>query len=383
MKTKKYLICNIVCDEKFIDGAIECLDFYSEKWTNKWIICNLKGRKLNFIKRHSDRVQNVDENKVINFLIDNKFDAVILHSFGVISPAVIANIPLGIKVFWFGWGYDIYNYPKQRPFLKWNLYKPLTAKYLRSSLYKKGRSLASKLLFTLKGNGRVYKRALNRVDYFAGIIEFEYDLLKSNPNFRAQKVSFAYSSSLGVTSYENFEKYDGLNILIGNSAADTNNHLDLLERLKLLDISNRKIILPLSYAGTEKYVADVIKAYKRFFGDNVIALTSFMPFEQYKKYILSCNVAIFFMARQQAMGNINTALKYGCKVFLSEENPVYQYYKNSGISVYSIEKELSNEHISIELTDAEIDNNRFLLKNRYEYKSYLNKLETIYQAIKE
>ena len=237
-------------------------------------------------------------------------------------------------------------------------------------------------MFTLKGNGRVYKRALNRVDYFAGIIEFEYDLLKSNPNFRAQKVSFVYSSICSVTSYGNFEKYDGRNILIGNSAADTNNHLDLLEHLKLLDLSDRKIILPLSYAGAEKYVSDVVNAYKSFFGDSVIALTSFMPFEQYKKYILSCNVAIFFMERQQAMGNIHSALKFGCKVYLSNKNPVYEYYKGLGFSVYSVEKELSNEHISIGLTDAEIDNNRFLLKNRYEYKSYLNKLETIYQAIK-
>lgn len=378
----KFKICNICADEKFIDNAIEGMDLFADKWNSLWIICQNTNNELKYIKKHINRITKVQENNVLNYISEYGFDAVILHSFGVISPAVIANIPLGIKVFWFGWGYDIYNYPKQRPFLKWNLYKPLTAKYLRPSLYKKGRSLVSKLLFTLKGNGRVYKRALNRVDYFAGIIEFEYDLLKSNPNFRAQKVSFVYSSICSVTSYGNFEKYDGRNILIGNSAADTNNHLDLLEHLKLLDLSDRKIILPLSYAGAEKYVSDVVNAYKSFFGDSVIALTSFMPFEQYKKYILSCNVAIFFMERQQAMGNIHSALKFGCKVYLSNKNPVYEYYKGLGFSVYSVEKELSNEHISIGLTDAEIDNNRFLLKNRYEYKSYLNKLETIYQAIK-
>ena len=37
MGEKKYRICNIVPDEKFIDGAIECLNLYSDKWETNWI----------------------------------------------------------------------------------------------------------------------------------------------------------------------------------------------------------------------------------------------------------------------------------------------------------------------------------------------------------
>ena len=381
MKGDRYFICNIISDEKFIDGAIECFDLYADKWDMQWIICQNINQELKYIKRHSERVFNISENVVLQYLAENKFDAVILHSFGVVSPIIIKQIPKEIKVFWFGWGYDIYNYPEHKPFLKWNLYKPITNKYIKTSTYKNIRHFASKIKFFLMQKDNLYNKAFNRIDFFSGVVDFEYDLLKQNPKFRAHKVRFSYSSLDLINSYKNYEKYNGNNILVGNSAAITNNHLDLLQYLKQIDLNNRKIIIPLSYAGPKKYVEDVVNLYKRTFNNNVITLTDFMPFVEYKQYIQSCSSAIFFMNRQQAMGNIITALKLGCKVFLSENNPIYEYYKDLGMNIFSVEQDLSNENFNICLTDKEIENNRNILKNINDYDATLNKLETIYQAI--
>ena len=174
-----------------------------------------------------------------------------------------------------------------------------------------------------------------------------------------------------------FETHNGDNILVGNSAAATNNHLDLLEYLKTLDLNGRKLILPLSYAGGQDYVIKVVTRYRNFFGDSVVALTDFMPYDEYKKSILSCGTAFFFMERQQAMGNISAALKYGCKVFLSERNPVFAYYKKLGIKVFSVE----NGDLSSDLTTHDVETNRKILTSLHNREAFLRKLDSVYAAL--
>ncbi len=383
MKDGKYTICNIVPDEKFIDGAIECLNLYADKWDTQWIVCKNVSNELRYIQSYKDIIIKMSEDKILDYIVDNQFDAVILHGFGELSPSIIAKIPLDIKVFWFGWGYDIYNYPIQLPFLKWNLYKPKTKKFITPPLYKRVSRWVSNMIFFLLLKGRSYKKALRRIDYFAGIMSFEYDLLKQNLNFRAKKVAFGYLSLAELNAIEVDEKYNGNNILIGNSAALTNNHLDLLDYMTNIDLNDKKIILPLSYAGPRNYVEKVVESYKESFGNNVIALTDFMPKVEYNEYIKSCSAAVFFMERQQAMANINTALKYGCKVFLSEKNPVYPFYKDLGISIFSVEHDFTNKNLSTPLSDIEIEKNRAVLKNIRGYNAYIEKLNTIYRALSQ
>ena len=118
MRNGKYYICSIVPDEKFIDGAIEGLDLYSNKWDIQWIVCQDVNKELKLIKRHTDRIYIITENKVLDYITENNFDAVFIHSLGIISPFIIQKIPDKMKVFWFGWGYDIYNFPDYKPFLK-------------------------------------------------------------------------------------------------------------------------------------------------------------------------------------------------------------------------------------------------------------------------
>lgn len=374
----KFKICNICADEKFIDNAIEGMDLFADKWNSLWIICQNTNNELRYIKKHINRITKVQENNVLNYISEYGFDAVILHSYGVISPTIIKDIPRKIKLFWFGWGYDIYNFPENKPFLKWNLYKPLTYNYINPSVFTKLRHIASHLKFYLLRKDKVYCESLKRIDYFSGVVDFEYDLLKRNPNFRAQKVLFSYSNPTELDTYEHF---NGNNILVGNSAAFTNNHLDLLEHLKPVDLSARKIILPLSYAGTIQYGKKIENAYKQIYGNNVIALIDFMPYDEYKRYIQSCSIAIFFMVRQQAMGNIKSSLKYGCKVFLSEDNPVYKYFKDLGMIIFSVEKDFNTNNLAHPLTDIEIKHNRNILNKLYDYNAYIRKLETIYNKL--
>lgn len=373
-------VLSIAPDEKFIDGAIECFDLYSNKFEMHWCVCKNSNQQLKHIK-HIKRVIVIPEKKILKHIYNIQYDAIVLHSFGVINPSIINNIPKEIKLFWFGFGYDIYNYPSQAPFLQWNLYKPITKKYITSSLIQTLRNFFLHFLFIIRHRKHLYEKALNRIDYFSGVLDFEYDLMRRNPYFRAQQVKFSYSSLEILKSYEQFQHYNGNNILVGNSAAITNNHLDLLDYLKKIDLNNKKIILPLSYAGTKRYVRKIQYIYKKNFGDGTIILTDFIPLSEYMKYIRSCSIAVFFMERQQAMGNIISALKNGCKVFLSDNNPVYKFYKKIGIIVFSVENELNNKNIEQPLSFKEIAHNRQILKTMYDYDACINNLDTIYKML--
>lgn len=81
------------------------------------------------------------------------------------------------------------------------------------------------------------------------------------------------------------------------------------------------------------------------------------------------------------MGNIISALKNGCKVFLSDNNPVYKFYKKIGIIVFSVENELNNKNIEQPLSFKEIAHNRQILKTMYDYDACINNLDTIYKML--
>jgi dTDP-N-acetylfucosamine:lipid II N-acetylfucosaminyltransferase len=64
--------------------------------------------------------------------------------------------------------------------------------------------------------------------------------------------------------------------------------------------------------------------------------------------------------RQQAMGNIISAIWHGAKVYLNQKNPAYHYFNRIGVRVLSIQNELD------ELSKSEVllNNTDYILKNR-------------------
>ena len=283
--------------------------------------------------------------------------------------------------------------PKSKPFIRLELIKKETQKELdklnNPIVTQKSKSLKDylrpiKYIFCDSPTNKVvrqYYNAVKRVDYFSGILEYEYDLMKAVKGFRAKRVIFKYASRHNLENSDVAELYKGHNLLIGNSAASTNNHLDIIPFIKKLNLGERKIIIPLSYPNTKEYIEDIANAYHQEFGENVIVLKDFMPAQEYSKLISSCSVAIFFMERQQAIGNITLALKNGCKVFLSETNPVYSYYKDLGMKLFSVQQDLVQSEIDSPLSNEDIDNNREILSKRNNKKQYIQNMNYIYDCI--
>ena len=389
----KLKIANIIKDDKFIDILFDSLALLNDKWENDYLLVrDNKPSTYKYIK-NADRIIFVPKNAILDYLVEKQYDAVFLHSLPSFPIELIPLIDKKIKVFWFAWGWDIYQLPKGKPFIQNNLINTETLKELEK-IRNKNSSLQKKsikdYLRVIKyyfcdspktKDTKCYYKALRRIDYFSGVLDYEYDLMKSVKGFRANRVSFKYVSIQGLENPGIAELFKGHNILIGNSAASTNNHLDIIPFLKKLNLGERKIILPLSYPNNKDYIEDISNAYIQEYGKNTMVLKEFMPSKEYSNIVQSCSIAIFFMERQQAIGNINMALKKGCKVFLSETNPVYRFYKDLGLKVFSVQRDLIQKEIDSPLSNEEIENNREILRKRINKEQYIKDLNYIHECI--
>lgn len=169
---------------------------------------------------------------------------------------------------------------------------------------------------------------------------------------------------LGNFKDKNFVK--GEDIMIGNSASFTNNHLYVLNYLKKLNISkNSKIVLPLSYSGCAKYVDMVVKKYRYQFGENTLPLRKYLPLYEYNKVFLNLKVMILATWRQESTGTAIMGLYLGIKIFMSEKSPLYKWFKNCGFIIYCLEKVTSQE-FNTYMSSEEQKHNRTLLIERYD-----------------
>ncbi len=157
-------------------------------------------------------------------------------------------------------------------------------------------------------------------------------------------------------------KISGDNILLGNSASATNNHLEAFDLLSEYQLGDRKIVAPLSY-GCPRYAKEIESEGRKQFGDRFIPLTSFLPIDEYNQCMSSCGIVIMNHYRPQAVGNIIAALYMGSKVFLNDTS-IYQYFTDLGCHIYSIKKDLRGTKKALTLlSDKEVAHNRTILKN--------------------
>lgn len=388
-------VANIVSDDKFIDGIMEPMELLNDKWTLDYLlVANTKPESFEYIK-NTEKVLFVSTDRFLKFLIEKQYDAIFVHCLASIPINIIPQIDKKIKVFWFAWGCDIYQYPTESPFLNYKLIKEETQKVLDKykcpppPLKKSIKDYLRPIKYFICGTPSerrlmVYYKAVKRVDFFSGVLDYEYDLMKSVKGFRAKRVVYKYVSPQSFSNLYDNNLSCGNNILIGNSAASTNNHLDIIPYLKKLNIAGRKIVLPLSYANTKEYVEDIANAYIKEFGaNNLIILKDFIPYQEYSDIIQTCSIGIFFMERQQAMGNINMMLRNGCKVFLSKTNPVYNYYRGLGINLFSVQLDLNQSLIEMDLSIDVVRKNRDILQNLYSKERYVQDLNYIFECVTE
>lgn len=131
----------------------------------------------------------------------------------------------------------------------------------------------------------------------------------------------------------------GPDVLLGNSANPSGNHLEAIELLRDRLPEGGRIVCPLNYGGKMQpgYAQTVIDAGRAAFGAGFEALKDWLPIEAYNTRIAGCGVVLMNHRRQQAVGNICAALYRGATVYLRRDSPLWGFFADLGIVLHAIE----------------------------------------------
>lgn len=135
-----------------------------------------------------------------------------------------------------------------------------------------------------------------------------------------------YGLMKSIKEQKQVEK-DYIAIQVGHSATFTNKHIQIFHLLSKFKDESIKVYVPLSY-GNKNYAQRVIKEGKKIFGEKLIALTEYLCEDEYDQFLKHMDIGIFAMNRQQAMGNIQTLLYFGKKIYLRDRSVLVHYFRN-------------------------------------------------------
>lgn len=385
-------ILHIVPDDKFIDCAIDTFNQTSS--INTYVSIDAV-KPFTYIKSYIEDIQIIDKDTLLPFIVNGGFHLVAFHGLTRDKYELVLQIPQNIKVLWLAWGGDIYVAVGKMPaILPIELCKPLTKKIInpikKVSFIKRFKRFVKHIVYYKKyrmayleeqrmtqDEIRLQKALLHRIDYMSTVLPFEYEMLCDLKEFHAEYFPFQYVSKNNF-SYANIHD-NADKILLGNSATETNNHLDIISLLYQRNIKN-ECILPCSYGNDyylQKFKQSLSEPYK-----NLNLVENFLPKAEYVRVLSSCRIGVFGHLRQQAIGNILLCMHQGCKVFLYRDSIAYKYFSKAGYYVYTIEDDLTNDNIARLLTEEQRAKNRDLIIAQFSQINVINRLEKMLIQIK-
>jgi len=261
---------------------------------------------------------------------------VVFHSLPPHHRRLLRDIPPGKVVVWIGWGFDYYDdllrdrYPD-------GLVLPGTRALVRQPAWRnpaeKVRNLAHRFKSVCTGHD---VGLLRRVDVFCPVLDREYELVRGvHPWFGAEYMTWNYLTLEDDMPFDptEGEESQGLDLLAGNSASPTNNHVELFEAIaRHVDLVGRRVYVPLGY-GDPRYRDLVIAAGERQLGSHFVPLTEYLPYPEYVRLVSSCGFVLMYHLRQQALGNLFLAALSGARIFLERRNPLAAWLEQRGVDI--------------------------------------------------
>jgi len=137
-----------------------------------------------------------------------------------------------------------------------------------------------------------------------------------------------------VTSHRANSTYK---ILLGNSAAASNEHKFALQQLTHLAAENIEIIVPLNYAGNPDYIQQVIDYGRLLFADKFTPITDMLQKSAYDDLLARVDMTVFAHQRQQGLYVAYAMLLMGKPMFLCSSTSSFSNLNSLGFSVYATE----------------------------------------------
>ena len=330
MRLKK--IVNILPDDKFLDYYIMMSEIYLPKQSSYLVLSETS--KLKYIKSDNSEIvilkKNPDAfNQILNEISDNS--VIIFHSFSLKYKEFIFSIPDSCKKIWLFWGFDGYSAMPKTQFLKKETNRAMYSRNLRGYFQYAASRLKGKVI---TNHNKEPREIISKMDYCATWVDKDFLLVKKiNPNLGRLYFNY-YTKELMELENLNNTRLNFENLLLGNSGAPTNNHIEAFNFLSKIGFKGN-IYCPLSYGGGEQYLKNVCELGNRLFGNNFKPILNFLPLQEYQNLISSCGIIWMNHIRQQAAGNLLTAFTTQRIVITDKDNPLNSNFDKWDITYYS------------------------------------------------
>lgn len=172
------------------------------------------------------------------------------------------------------------------------------------------------------------------------ITHIEEDYLAAKKYCRNGSVGWVYIPSFypsNVVNEKRGSQSGEIKILIGNSALSRNNHVEIIDYLSSINLSNSIIYIPLSY-GDRNYGDFIFNYAKQKISVPIIPLFDFLAYDQYLELLSKIDLAFFANNDQQGVGNITQLLAFGSQVYLKKASVSYKYFSKLGFKVHDIKE---------------------------------------------
>lgn len=379
-------IIHIVSDEKFINSAYWQFNETFPNGNKFYLLVDDPKKDLKFIEHKENYILIKKDLKELQDLAQNKAleNIVCFHGLDYHKSYLLNKLSSKATIIWFLWGAEVYSNSKivnQAELYGFHTRTTFLSISFLKILKNRFRQFYYKLKYKTDGPDKLILHSIKRANFCAVLYKEEYEFIKERITTNLQYLKFSYYPiQLMIGNTE--ARISSSNILIGNSASDTNNHIEAFKLLKDLPIGDKKIIVPLSY-GEPRYRDRIVIKGLKILKDNFYPLMDFMPLHHYNQFLEQCGIVVMNHYRQQAVGNVVTMLWMGAKVYLDERNTLFAYLKRIGVTVHSIEKELraDNPQVFSLLTYAEQENNRQILSSEVGQDYLLQKLKYQFEEI--
>lgn len=288
-------------------------------------------------------------------------DKIVFHNLAVnfdVLFMLYLNIRFIRKAIWFVWGVDLYCYriPKVK----------LIDKFIE----------------------KMRRRIIVSFPVIATLTDGDYALAKKWYGVSAKNLRLDYCEEYIISLLHelknNFKGDDDkqIYILIGNSATETNQHIEILQLLKKFRNENMKLIVPLSYG--DLHYADRIEIMGHdLYGDRFIPVRKYLSKKEYYELLSKIDVAIFNNNRQQATGNITALLYLGKKIYLRDDTSMWDEWVNKvGYKIHNI-KDISEEeyHDFTKIDEKESAINFKLVNDFFNVENRVKEWKNVFRII--
>jgi dTDP-N-acetylfucosamine:lipid II N-acetylfucosaminyltransferase len=395
-------IIHVFDDDKFIDPAIKLFESVYPGISEYWII-KKQGEAFQYIT--STIVNAFDASDKESFkkfirrinTIEDSCPIIFLHALDQTKQNIVLELSCKVVKVWFIWGYDLYG---NWPLLKNTIFEKYTKSYIDQAEKQKIKNklifsnssfwvfknlrffkyvLPSKIENILNKNfNTVFYNAATRIDIVVPVVFDELKIIRKI-GIKAIYAPFAYGciqDSLGDKISDTVLRSN--NILVGNSADPSNNHLDIFLKLSQINLGSKKVYVPLSYGGSKDYKEFIIRKGKELLGENFVPLIDFMTLQEYNKILLSCGVVVFNHIRQQGVGNIVIMGYFGARIFVNSKSPVYKSFKDYGIKIFDFKSLKATDLVPLNNKEHEL--NKKILFNLYSEEVVKKKIVELFDT---